>query len=77
VNTHTPETTPTLGDGVLVDSQNFRKQFEKSKLNGLCRSLYHWKALGAYMSKTGSHYSFGHLKHKLWPKEGPEIKLPV
>jgi hypothetical protein len=23
------------------------------------------------MSKMGSHCSFGHLKHKLWPKEGP------
>jgi len=22
------------------------------------------------MSKVGSHYSFGHLKRKLWPKEG-------
>jgi hypothetical protein len=24
------------------------------------------------MSKMGSHCSFGHLKHKLWPKEGPK-----
>jgi len=24
----------------------------------------------------GSHCSFGHLKHKLWPKEGPGVKLP-
>jgi hypothetical protein len=23
-----------------------------------------------------SHCSFGHLKHKLWPKEGPGVKLP-
>jgi len=23
------------------------------------------------MSKMGSHDPFGHLKHKLWPKEGP------
>jgi hypothetical protein len=21
--------------------------------------------------------SFGHLKHKLWPKEGPGVELPV
>jgi hypothetical protein len=26
------------------------------------------------MSKMGSHCSFGHLKHKLWPKEGPGVK---
>jgi hypothetical protein len=25
----------------------------------------------------GSHCSFGHLKHKLWPKEGPGVKLSV
>jgi hypothetical protein len=29
------------------------------------------------MSKMGSHCSFGHLKHKLWPKEGSGIKLAV
>jgi hypothetical protein len=29
------------------------------------------------MSKMGSHYSFGHLKHKLWPKEGLGVELPV
>jgi hypothetical protein len=29
------------------------------------------------MFKMGSHCSFGHLKHKLWPKEGPGVKLPV
>ncbi len=27
------------------------------------------------MSKMGLHCSFGHLKHKLWPKEGPGVKL--
>jgi len=25
----------------------------------------------------GSHCSFGHLKHKLWPKEGPWVKLSI
>jgi hypothetical protein len=29
------------------------------------------------MSKMGSHCSFGHLKHKLWPKEGPRVELPI
>jgi hypothetical protein len=46
VSPHTPKATPTLGDGVPVDSQNFRDRFEGPKLNGLWRSLYHWKALG-------------------------------
>jgi hypothetical protein len=26
------------------------------------------------MSKMGLHDPFGHLKHKLWPKEGLSIK---
>jgi hypothetical protein len=29
------------------------------------------------MSKMGLHDPFGHLKHKLWPKEGPEVKLAI
>jgi hypothetical protein len=29
------------------------------------------------MSKMGSHDPFGHLKHKLWPNEGPRVKLPI
>jgi hypothetical protein len=45
VNPHTPKATPTLGNGVPVHSQNFRERFEGSKINGLWRSLYHWKAL--------------------------------
>ncbi len=29
------------------------------------------------MSKMGSHDPFKHMKHKLWSKEGPKIKLAV
>jgi hypothetical protein len=29
------------------------------------------------MSKMGSHHPFGHLKHKLWPKERPRVKLAI
>jgi hypothetical protein len=61
VNPHTPKATPkatpTLGDGILVDSQNFRKRFQGSKLNGLRHSLYHWKDLGTYTSK------WAHIAH--------------
>ncbi len=46
MNLHTPKATPTLGDGVPVDSRNFREQLQGSKPNGLWRSLYHWKVLG-------------------------------
>jgi hypothetical protein len=35
VNPHTPKATPTLGNGVPMDSQNFREQFQGLKLNGL------------------------------------------
>jgi len=47
VNPHTPKATPTLGDGVPVDSRNFREQLQGSNLNVLWRSLYHWKDLEA------------------------------
>jgi hypothetical protein len=29
------------------------------------------------MSEMGSHDPFGHLKHKLWPKEGLGVKLAI
>jgi hypothetical protein len=29
------------------------------------------------MSKMGLHDPFEYLKHKLWPKEGPGVKLPI
>jgi hypothetical protein len=29
------------------------------------------------MSEMGLHDPFGHMKHKLWPKEGPEIELEI
>jgi hypothetical protein len=45
VNPHNPKVTPTLGDGVPKDSQNFREQFQGSKLNSLWHPIYHWKAL--------------------------------
>jgi hypothetical protein len=69
VSLHTPKAIPTLGEGVPVDSRNFRDRFEGSKFNFLWRFLYHWKALGTLMPEMGSHCSFEHLKHKLWPKE--------
>jgi len=47
VNTHTPKATPTWGDGVSVDSQNFRERLQGPNLNGLWRSLYQWKAIEA------------------------------
>jgi hypothetical protein len=29
------------------------------------------------MSEMGLHYPFEHLKHKLWPKEGPRVKSSI
>jgi hypothetical protein len=47
VSLHTPKATPKLGEGVPMDSRNFRERFEGSNLNVLLRSLYQWKALEA------------------------------
>ncbi len=53
-----------------MDFQMFRERFQGSKPNGLRSSSYHQKDIEMLMSKMGSHDPFGHLKHKLWPKEG-------
>jgi hypothetical protein len=34
VSLHTPKATPKLGEGVPMDSRNFRERFEGSNLNG-------------------------------------------
>jgi hypothetical protein len=60
-----------------VDSQNFREQLQKAKPFTLKSSLYNWKVIETYMSKMGLHDLFGHLQHKLWPKEKPGTKLPT
>jgi hypothetical protein len=75
MNPHTPKGAPTLGVGVPMDFRMFKKQFQGSKPNGLRSFLYHWKDIETILFKMGSHDPFGHLKHKLWWKEGPGIKL--
>jgi hypothetical protein len=45
MNLHTPKGASTLRVGVPVDSQMFRERFQKSKLNVLRSSLYHWKSI--------------------------------
>jgi hypothetical protein len=60
-----------------MDSRIFKERLQGSKPIRLKKSLYHWKAIETKMSKMGSYDSFGHLKHKLWPKERLEVKLIV
>jgi hypothetical protein len=60
-----------------MGSRIFKAWLQGSKPIGLKSSLYHWKDIEMQMSKMGWHYSFGHLKHKLWPKEGPGVKLAI
>jgi hypothetical protein len=77
MNPYTPKWALTLGIGVLMDFQIFRERFPGSKFIELKSSLYHWKALGTYMSKMVLHDPFGYLTHKLWPKERSGVKLPI
>jgi len=77
MNPHTPKGASTLGVGVPMDSRMFREQLQAPKLNGLKNNLYHWKAIETWMSKMGLHDPFGNLKHQLWPKEGPGVKLAI
>jgi len=75
MNPHTPKWAPTLGVGLSIGSRIFKKWLYGSKLIGLKRSTYHWKALGMSMSKMASYDLIGHLKHKLWSKERSGIIL--
>jgi hypothetical protein len=77
MNPHTPKWASTLGVGIPMDSWIFKKWLQGSKPIRLKSSLFHWKALGMQMSKMGFHDPFGYSKHKLWPKEGSRIKLPI
>jgi hypothetical protein len=63
--------------GVLRDSQNFKTRLQGSKHLTLRCYLYRWKGLKVYISKMASHEPLGHLKHKLWSKEGSGVKLAV
>jgi hypothetical protein len=60
-----------------MDSQIFRAWLQGSKPIAFKSYFYHWKAIKIHMSKMGSHYPFGHLKHKLWAKERSWIKLTI
>ncbi len=77
IDPHTRKGTPTLGVGDPVDSRMFKEQLQRSKPNGLMNSLYHWKDIETKMSKMNLHDSFGHLKHKLCPKERLGVKLTI
>ncbi len=46
MNPHTLKGASTLGVGVPVDSQIFKRRLQGPKLNGLRSFLYHWKTLG-------------------------------
>jgi hypothetical protein len=59
------------------DSWIFQAWLQGSKPIALRSSLYHWKTIEIEMSKMGNASPFGHLKHKLWPKERSVVKLPI
>jgi hypothetical protein len=44
---------------------------------GLKSYLYHGKVLETLISKKGLDDPFEYLKHKLWPKEGPRVEMPI
>jgi hypothetical protein len=69
--------TPWLGSASFRDSRMFRVRQQGPKHLALRCSWCHWKVLEAYISKMASHWPFGHLKPKLWAKEGPGVKLAV
>jgi len=83
MNLHTPKATPTLEDGVPMESQDFRGQFQGPKLNNLRLSLYHWKAFDESYNFASYHTSIQSLLAKLWGSKvagilaGVILRLPA
>jgi len=63
--------------GVFWDSRMFRARQQGPKHLALGCSWCHWKGIETQISKMPSHWQFGHLKPKLWAKEGPRVKLAI
>jgi len=71
------EWTFTLPRHLPLWEMEFRWTPESSK--GDCRgqnSMF-WRNIYSIGKLLGLHHPFGHLKHELWPKERPEVKLAI
>jgi hypothetical protein len=66
-----------LGVVAPMGFQVFKERLQRLKLIALRSSLYHWKALGKSNTQNELDNSFPYLKHKLCPKEGSGVKLPI
>jgi hypothetical protein len=77
MNPHTPKGASTSGGGVPVESR-WNPECLKSDCKGqkpMAQGVFHTieKLLKHRCLKMGLHDPFGHLKHKLWLKEGSGI----
>jgi hypothetical protein len=73
MNPHTPKWAPTLG----VETR-WTSKFSKKNCRGQNQLV--WRVIyiiGNLLKRRCSHDSFGHLKHKLLPKERSKVKLAV
>ncbi len=77
MNPHTPEWIPCWELESQMDSRIFRARLQGSKPIVSKSYSYHWKNIETWMFKMGLHRPFGHMKHKLWPKERLGVKLVV
>jgi hypothetical protein len=77
MNPDTHKWTLILGVGIPMESRIFKEVFQESKFIGLKKTLYHCKVLEMKISKMGLHDPFEYLIHKLWPKEGSKVKMPL
>jgi hypothetical protein len=60
-------------DGLL----NLQRAILGVKTHWIEEFFYHYKFFAICMLKMGSNLPFGYLKHKLWPKERPIVKLSI
>jgi hypothetical protein len=60
-----------------MDSQIFKEWLQGSKLIRLRSFLYHWELLERRCLKWARITLLDNLKHKLWSKEGPGVKMSI
>jgi hypothetical protein len=73
---HTFKWTPILG--VVVPMDSWILKYRMGQTHWVQKFFISLKnSWNINVFKMGSHDSFGWLKHKLWPKEGSGVKLPI
>jgi hypothetical protein len=66
-----------LGSWSLDGLSNLQRAIARVKIHWIEEFFISLEIFWNLMSKMSLHDPFEYLKHKLWPKERPGVKLPI